>query len=193
MTKRGTGRVVALAGLLAVLGASSGQWLVVNQPEKADVILVLAGETYLRPALALDLLHKGYAPRIIMDIPSAERIYQWTIPELAERWIQGLPEANAISICPIQGLSTRDESREAQKCLTRTEPARRVLIVTSDFHTRRARSVFQHELPGLQFSVAAAHNPAEFGVLWWRQREWAKTNLYEWMRLAWWEIVDRWR
>ena len=36
-------------------------------------------------------------------------------------------------------------------------------------------------------------DPREFGVRWWRHREWAKTNFYEWLRLAWWELIDRWR
>jgi uncharacterized SAM-binding protein YcdF (DUF218 family) len=184
---------LGLLGLFAALVAGTGRFLVVDEPEKSDAILVLAGETYNRPMLALDLLERGYAPRIVMDVPAAERIYQWTAPELAQRWVQGLPQANSISICPIHGLSTRDESHEAQNCIARAGGVHKVLIVTSDFHTRRARSVFQHEIPGLEFNTAAAHNPAEFGVLWWRQREWAKTNLYEWMRLIWWELVDRWR
>jgi hypothetical protein len=184
---------LGLLGLFAALVAGTGRFLVVDEPEKSDAILVLAGETYNRPMLALDLLERGYAPRIVMDVPAAERIYQWTAPELAQRWAQGLPQANSISICPIHGLSTRDESHEAENCMARAGGVHKVLIVTSDFHTRRARSVFQHEIPGLEFNMAAAHNPAEFGVLWWRQREWAKTNLYEWMRLMWWELVDRWR
>jgi hypothetical protein len=184
---------LGLLGLFAALVAGTGRFLVVDEPEKSDAILVLAGETYNRPMLALDLLERGYAPRIVMDVPAAERIYQWTAPDLAQRWVQGLPQANSISICPIHGLSTRDESHEAENCMGRAGGVQKVLIVTSDFHTRRARSVFQHEIPGLEFNMAAAHNPAEFGVLWWRQREWAKTNLYEWMRLMWWDLVDRWR
>jgi hypothetical protein len=193
MRRRGLTLGMGLVGLLVALGANAGRWLVIDQPERADAILVLAGETYVRPVHAIELLHQGYAPRIVMDVPAAERIYQWTTPDLAERWVQGLAEAGVISICPISGLSTRDESHEAAQCLTRTGPVHKVLIVTSDFHTRRARSIFQHEIPGVQFSMAAAYNSSVFGVYWWKQREWAKTNLYEWMRLAWWELVDRWR
>lgn len=193
MRKRRVLVVLGVLGVLTALCANSGGWLVVDQPEKADIILVLAGETYTRPALALDLLHQGYAPRIVMDVPAAERIYQWTAPELAETWVRGLPEGGAISICPIHALSTRDESHEAQACLLRGGPVKQVLIVTSDFHTRRARSIFQHEVPGLQFSLAAARNSSVFGTKWWTQREWAKTNLYEWTRVLWWELVDRWR
>jgi hypothetical protein len=62
----------------------------------------------------------------------------------------------------------------------------------SDYHTRRALRIFTKEAPNHSFSIAAAYDPREFGVQWWRHREWSKTNLYEWMRLTWWELIDRW-
>jgi uncharacterized SAM-binding protein YcdF (DUF218 family) len=68
-----------------------------------------------------------------------------------------------------------------------------VLIVTSEFHTRRALSIFRHELRGKSFSTAAARDDREFGTRWWQHRQWAKTCLYEWLRLVWWNLVDRWR
>jgi uncharacterized SAM-binding protein YcdF (DUF218 family) len=68
-----------------------------------------------------------------------------------------------------------------------------VLIVTSEFHTRRALSIFRRRLPQYEFSVAAAHDPAHFGTAWWTRREWAKVTFDEWVKLIWWEAVDRWR
>jgi len=64
--------------------------------------------------------------------------------------------------------------------------------VTSDYHTRRALSVFRKEVPGYSYSVAAASDPVQFGARWWQHRQWAKNNTDEWMRLLWWELVDRW-
>jgi len=171
---------------------NSAKWLVVDDPRKSDLIVVLAGETDVRPALGLDLLHKDYGSRLILDVPAGGRIYRWTQMELAEKYIQSLPEANSVSICPIRGLSTRDEALEAARCID-TIGGRRVLLVTSDYHTRRALSIFQAIVPNHEFCVAAAHEPVEFGEDWWQHREWAKTNFYEWVRLAWWELIDRWR
>jgi uncharacterized SAM-binding protein YcdF (DUF218 family) len=68
-----------------------------------------------------------------------------------------------------------------------------VLIVTSDFHTRRSLSIFRHELRGKSLSTAAAHDYAQFGTHWWAHRQWAKTCVDEWMRLIWWEAVERWK
>ena len=184
---------IAIAGLVLVIAlANSAKWLVVDAPEKSDVILVLAGETDLRPALGLDLLRQGYGRWLILDVPADAKIYQWTQLDLAQKYVQNLPEANSIKICPIHGLSTREEANEAAQCVSRIEN-RRILIVTSDFHSRRAISIFRVRIPKYEYSVTAAHNPAEFGQEWWQHREWAKTNFYEWLRLLWWELVDRWR
>lgn len=176
---------------MGVLVANSARFLVIDKPEKADVILVLAGETDRRPARGIEMLAAGYAPRMILNVPAGARIYQWTHPELAAKYVQDLPQAQAISICPIMGLSTKAEAQDAAPCL-RKASVHKVLLVTSDYHTRRALSILQRELPQYEFSVTAAYDPREFGAAWWQQREWAKVNAGEWVRLMWWEAVDRW-
>jgi uncharacterized SAM-binding protein YcdF (DUF218 family) len=184
-------RILVLIALLGWLFASSAKFLVVDEPQKADAILVLAGETKRRPARALELLNQGYARQVIVDVPAHERIYQWSLVDLAEKWISSLPAGQAVSICITQGYSTKSEARDAAGCMQKSG-ARSVLLVTSDYHTRRALSAFRKEVPGYAYSVTAAHDPAEFGVKWWQHRQWAKTNLGEWSRLLWWELIDRW-
>ncbi len=184
-------RIIVLLLLLVWLAANSGKMLVVNKPEKADVILVLAGETEYRPARALSLRDEGYASRVVFDVPADVRIYNSTALELAQKWVADQPQPNTLSVCPIHGLSTKAESLEAAACL-RKLGAHSVLLVTSDFHTWRALSIFRKEDPQWTFSVAAAYDPTQFGLQWWRQRQWAKTNVDEWLRMAWWQLVDRW-
>lgn len=182
--------MILCAGIGLLAGA--GRMLIVDAPEKSDVILVLAGETAYRPARALELLQQGYAPSVLMDVPATGSIYGIPVLQLAERYVDQLPRAGQVRICPIVGLSTRDETRDVAKCLDHEE-ARRILIVTSEFHTRRALSIFRHEMPGRSFSIAAAYDTTQFGVRWWSHRQWAKTLVDEWMRMAWWYAVDRWR
>jgi uncharacterized SAM-binding protein YcdF (DUF218 family) len=184
-------RVLILALLLLWAISESGKFLVVDDPQKGDAILVLAGETENRPARALELLESGYASRIILDVPQNARLFGASAPQLAQAWINAQPRAQALSVCPITGLSTKAESFESAACLRRAG-ARAVLIVTSDFHTRRARNIYRKEQPEFTFSVAASHDSEQFGVRWWQHRQWAKTNLDEWFRLLWWEGVDRW-
>jgi hypothetical protein len=184
--------VLTLGGFfLIALVATSGRFLVVDQPRKSDVLVVLAGETDRRPTRGLELLDQGYAPRLILDVPAEAKIYQWNQLEIARKFVEGLPQASAISVCPIYGRSTRDEARDVAHCLQGTN-ARSVLLVTSDYHTRRALSIFERALPA-DYSIAAAFDASEFGAQWWRHREWAKVNFEEWLKLIWWELVDRWR
>ncbi len=187
-------RLISILGalFLVALVATSGRFLVVNEVRNADVIVVLAGETDRRPARGMELLDQGYAPRLILDVPAEARIYQWKQAELAQKYVEGLPEAKSVSVCPVYGHSTRDEAHDVFRCLQGVG-GRRVLLVTSDFHTRRALSTFHRELPGYDYSIAAVFDPREFGVQWWRRREWAKMNFDEWLKLIWWEVVERWR
>ncbi len=182
---------VAVVVLIALLLANSARFLVIDQPRPADVIVVLAGETDRRPARGLDLLRQKLAPRLLLDVPADAKLFQWSELDLAQRYIQSLPEATSITLCPIYGLSTNAESQDVARCL-KDHPAQNVLLVTSDYHTRRALSTFKKEVPSYDFSVAAAYDPRQFGAQWWRHREWAKTALNEEVRLVWWETIDRW-
>jgi uncharacterized SAM-binding protein YcdF (DUF218 family) len=185
--------VFLLCGLfILALFSTSGRFLVVNKPRKSDVIVVVAGETDRRPTIGLELLDQGYASRLILNVPAQIKVYGRSQLELAQEYVQGLPNSKLITVCPIHGLSTKDEARDVLPCL-QSVGARKVLLVTSDPHTRRALSTFKYQLPDYDFSVAAAFDPHEFDVQWWRHREWAKFNFDEWVRLIWWELVDRWR
>lgn len=184
-------RIVALAVLLIWLVARCDRFLVVDDPQKSDVIVVLAGETNSRPARALELLQQNYAKNVVIDVQADSRMFGTTVVELAQKWAASLPQAAQVSVCPIRGLSTKAEALEAGECAKRVG-AGSILLVTSDFHTRRAASIFRHQLPNTPIHVAAAYDSEQFGDPWWRHRQWAKTNFDEWVRLIWWEFVDRW-
>ena len=181
-----------LVVILVALASQAARFLVVDQPEKSDAIVVLAGETNVRPARALELLRQGVAPRVLMDAETRDLIYDQRLTDIAQKYVSGLPEANRVSVCSVVGFSTNAETDDVSRCL-QSLGAHRVLIVTSDFHTRRALMIFRHRLPQYQFNAAAARNPAQFGEAWWTNREWAKAAFDEWSKLLWWEAVDRWR
>lgn len=184
--------LIILIAAALLLFSTSGQFLIVNRPEHADVIVVLAGETDRRPTLGLQLLDKGYAPRMLLDVPANAKLYQWDMLQLAQQYVHALPQSQSVTICPVYGLSTKAEAQDVSNCL-KTLGAHSVLVATSDYHTRRALSTFRHEFRGMQISVAAASDPNQFGGSWWKHRQWAKLNFDEWLRLVWWEVVDRWR
>ena len=184
--------VVVFIFIFAALASQAARFLVVDDPEKSDAIVVLAGETSVRSARALELLRQGVAPHVFLDAETRDVIYDQKLGEIAEKYVNSLGEANRVSICPIDGYSTIAEADDVSRCL-QSLGARRVLIVTSEYHTRRALMVFRHRLPQYQFNVAAARNPAQFGEAWWTNREWAKVTFDEWLKMLWFEAVDRWQ
>ena len=188
-------RLLILLFMLAILAALASQAahvLVVDEPERSDAIVVLAGDTKVRPARGLDLLRQGMAPRLFLDAETRDVIYDQPLVGIVQKYVNSLAEANRVSVCPITGYSTIAEADDVRRCL-QSLGSHRVLIVTSDYHTRRALMIFRHRLPQYQFNAAAARNPAEFGEAWWTNREWAKVTFDEWMKMLWWEAVDRWR
>lgn len=181
----------ACIAFLLVVGAEAGRLLVVNDPQPVDVILVVAGEANLRPAEGLALLRRGLAPRMILSVQSL-RIYGQSSGALAAAWAASLPEAAKISVCANRVDSTRAEAIADRRCLG--PGVRRVLLVTSNYQSRRALTIFSHELPGVRFFMAAAPDPPDGGLrYWWRNRGGAKEVFLEWSKLFWWELVDRWR
>ena len=181
-----------IAGMFVVAaGLGCGRFLVVDAPRKSDVIVVLAGETDHRLERGVQLLDEEFAPRLLLDVPAEDRIYGSSLTDLAQKYVDGLPQGSRIAICPIHAQSTRGETQDVSRCLGGTS-GKRILLVTSDFHTRRALSIFSQVAPA-DYSVSAAPDRREFGVRWWQHRQWAKTNLQEWAKLIWWEVIDRWR
>lgn len=184
--------LLVLLFVFIVLGSQAGRFLVVDEPQRSDAIIVLAGETTVRPERALELLRQGMATRLFIDVESRDVVFNEKLTDIAQRFVDAQPERDRISICPITGLSTYAETDDVNRCL-QVYGMHSVLIVSSASHTRRALLIFRHRLPQYQFSAAAAQDPTHFGMKWWTNREWAKTTFDEWIKLTWWEAVDRWR
>jgi hypothetical protein len=179
------------ASLLGLFLVGCGRFLVLNDPRKSEAIVILAGETDRRLTRGLELLDQGYAPHLILDVPAEAKIYQWNLTDLARKHVEELPESASIEICPVFGKSTRGEVQDVSRCL-HGMPGKKILLVTSDYHTRRALSIFRRVAP-TDYRIAAAFDEREFGTRWWQRREWVKTTVGEWAKFVWWEFVERWR
>jgi uncharacterized SAM-binding protein YcdF (DUF218 family) len=190
------GILFAFGMLIIVIVAYSGGYLVVNSPEGSDVIVVLAGDhNDLRYWRGLDLLRKGYGRRMLVDAP-ADIIYGRTYAEHAAYFVKQTSgdSRSQISICAVTKDSTVQEAFDVQRCLNELHPApRSALLVTSDYHTRRALSILSSRLSQYHWSVAAVNDTAIFGEPWWCNREWAKIYAYEWEKLLWWKLCESWR
>lgn len=190
-------RILILIVVLIVAGfvaRKSAAFLVVNAPERSDAIVVLAGDSQDRRYwTALRLLRSGMAAEMFYDARYDSRDFGHTPAEYAARFVQESAgsDQSRVHVCPTRGNSTKDELIAVQHCLGSAQ-THSVLLVTSDYHTRRASSIAQRLMPQYRWSTAAATDSYTFGTKWWQHREWAKTNVLEWQRLLWWEVAERW-
>ena len=149
--------VLCLATFLFGFGHAAS-FLVLNAPEHSDAILVLeggAGDS--RYWKAVELSKQGYAQHILVDADSQAEQWGVTEADLAAAFIERVTPGMA-EVCPITADSTFAETDDVGPCLTRLQ-AKSVLIVTSDYHTRRALSIFRKRLPQYHWSIAAASAP----------------------------------
>jgi len=182
--------------ICVLLFLQPGDYLIVNDPEKSDAIVMLAGDQVdQRYWRALELLRGGYGHHLLVDTGTGQA-YGQPYSELAAGFIARTAGENTsqVSLCIIKGDSTKEEAPQVGECLAKLQPApHSVLLVTDDYHTRRSLSIFGQRLPQLHWTAGAVSNDFLFGQPWWKNREWAKTYLTECEKLLWWELWDRWR
>ncbi|TAE52715.1 MAG: YdcF family protein [Bacteroidetes bacterium] len=118
-----------------------------DMPVNADAIFVLSGDADERCRAAAELFRRGLAARIVTtgsNTSSALRALQMDIPD-AELGAMALQKAGidsaAVGILPL-GSSTKEEA-DAILGYAQAAGLKRVIIVTSRFHTRRTASVFK--------------------------------------------------
>jgi hypothetical protein len=185
--------VIVVSITIALLAWTGGRCLVVDHPERGDAIVVFAGdgndERYHR---GLQLLNAGYGRLLLVDVKGDQVLFGRPLAVQEEEFIQRSAGnlADHVSVCRTGGNSTDEETKDVQRCLQDWN-VKAIVLVTSDFHTRRALSTFRCRLPQYRWSIAATRDPSTFGENWWQHREWARTALLESMRMVWWEIVDR--
>ncbi|MFI5087266.1 MAG: YdcF family protein [Terriglobales bacterium] len=178
--------------VLILLGLRhAGPALVVNQPRRSDLILLLAGdENDTRYWKGIELLRTGYAPRMLVDARADGVSYGRTPAELTEDFIRRSAGGLAVDVCRSRGTSTLQELQSAAACLQPIAP-HTILLVTSDYHTRRALAIARQVYPGYSWSVAAANSGLLSAPRWWTDRQIAKNVLLEWQKMVWWELVER--
>ncbi|MGE0405245.1 MAG: YdcF family protein [Candidatus Korobacteraceae bacterium] len=182
-------------GILGALAIVSGPALVLEDPQKSDAIVVLGGDSNdLRYDRGVELLRAGYGRWLLVNASGSGKSYGQTGAERAQQFIERTAGdlSGRILVCPYYDNSTFSETRYVVECMEKLQ-ARSGLLVTSQYHTRRAHSIFSTLLPQYQWSAAGADDPGAWNPRWWRSRQWAKVHLGEWERMIWWQVVDRWR
>lgn len=142
---------------------------------KADVIVVLGGTTD-RPHRVAELFKAGEAPKIICSgAGDADGFKRVLIKD-------GVPAQNIL-------LETRSRTTRENAKLTvpllRQLHAKRVIVVTSWYHSRRGLHCFEHYASDIKFYS----RPSYFGY---RRADWKRTGVLRYIRDEYWKLPGYW-
>ncbi|MBF0538197.1 MAG: YdcF family protein [Nitrospirae bacterium] len=158
-----------------------------------DAIVVLTGDyTGERLMTAIDLLKKGYGKYIVFW--GGPIYWKVTIAELYLRQLQesGVqPERAVWSDERLTQLSTTAEAQVNMRLL-KGRGARSFILVTSDYHTARARNVYKDiaRNNGMTMFVYPAPDSTVKLQGWWRDRSSAKVVFIELQKTVWYRLFQ---
>lgn len=162
-----------------ILGALGAYLVQAGPPQKAGAALVLAGDAWgYRVLTAAQLDRDGFVPKVLVSGPDgAYGLHECdlAIPFAVK---QGYPESYFVHM----ENSARSTVAEAQAILPviRRMGIQRLIVVTSNFHTRRAGAIYRRLAPDLTILMVAAPDKYFTADGWWHGREGEKTFLMEW-------------
>lgn len=177
---------IALAVLLFLF---AGYWMQVDdEPAQADYILPLAGDSH-RLFKAAELYHEGYASTVLISNAKV-----WP-PSRLDRleWEIGYPQYTYAQYrnLLLDNLGLRNTRREEfgnghistveeAEALRNHLAGRQVhlLIVTSPYHARRAKMIFEDILPDCTITVVT-NEEGSFGKQWWKDQKEAQLLVME--------------
>lgn len=180
--------VLALLGVGAYAGrhvwlTEIGSFLVRTDPlQPAEIVVVLAGDGFGRRIMkAVELVRQGYAPRILVDGPTMN--YGVAESDLAIDFAVRQGAARELfDSFPMKARSTMAEAQIVDEELRR-RGIRKALVVTSNFHTRRARSIFRKHGSGeVEYVFVKAPHPDFDPRSWWRTRQGKKIVVLEYLK-----------
>ncbi len=163
-----------------ILRYAAESWIVDEPAAHADAIVVLGDDNYFgdRATRATELFRQGVAPVVVASgrklRPSAG-VAELMEHDLAER---GVPKDKLIRV-----EQDADSMREQAGALVRIAEARgwkSVVVVTSNYDSRRALYIFQRVFPGsIAVSVASARDGDFDPQKWWESRKSTKEFVSE--------------
>lgn len=166
-SKRILHRIILIALIVGLFIVGSTIFLGPTDPlAKADAIVAISGgDTYSRTIKAVDLYHAGWAPKVIFSGAARDP----NSPSNAEVMKQ-VAQANGV---PLSAIETDKSSKNTHQnailsgTLLKDSSIKTIILVTSQYHQRRASIEFAHSLGE---NVRIINQPAK--DYYWNQYTW---------------------
>lgn len=211
--KREQMSVVIFALILAFLAFAIfifnnlGKWLIKSdQSKKADLIFILLGPVPDRALQAYDLYKARFAGKIIfanefqfgseqlkpfgITLENTASVFKRTLIQLGVK-----PED--IAILPQVTSSTQEEALALREHLSNNPDIKKVLLVTSSYHSRRTAMIFKKAQkktnPVVEIISIPSSHTAFDAEKWWKQRDSAKMVVLEYVKLMNFLLIERFR
>jgi uncharacterized SAM-binding protein YcdF (DUF218 family) len=174
----------------AQLLTGAADFLVVDSTpyQPADLIFVLNGDYDTRPFRAAELYQQGLAPEIVIarsQTRPAEKLgLVQNDTDISVQVMEklGMPSGKIVILQTQGGVTSTFDEAVALRHYVAGRQVHRILLVTSAFHTRRARWIVNKELAGLPLTLEVAAVPySGFAANdWWKSENGliALTNAY---------------
>lgn len=146
-------------------------WVVEDRLERSDAILVLSDDNFYadRATRASQVYRQGLGSIVVA---SGRRLRPYAgIAELIEHDLieRGVPKDKILRVAHDSD-STREEAKALVQ-VAKQKKWRSVIVVTSNYHTRRARYIFSHMFPeDVQVRITGAHDDDFDPESWWEKR-----------------------
>jgi len=174
-----------------------GNFLIYEQnPQKADVIVVLNGRDTERSLSAVDLYKKGYANLIVLaqgsKQPGSDEFWKRVVNNFDgkiffQRAIEamGVPEKSFKLIG--NGVASTYDEAVATKEFLKKNGYKSILLVTSKWHSKRAyltfKSVLNKKGNGITITIIPSSYDNFDPELWWKKEEDTESVFREYVRL----------
>ena len=160
--------------LRAPLLRGFAEWWVVDEPlEPAQAIVVLAGDNRHgeRVRRGVELLQAGLAPRLVLSGTSLRANFSETKLMEQDALAMGATP-DQLLLAPHDANSTVEEALALRPVLAQHN-LRKIIVVTSNFHTRRARLIFRsiYQKRATLVQVSAAPDYRFRPASWWQDPE----------------------
>lgn len=150
----------------------AGEFWVIDEPaQPSDAIVVLGDDNYAgdRAFHAAELYREGVAHAVV----ASGRLLRQNVSlaDVIDRDLEsfGVPAGSVVKLSS-RAENTREEAEEVSR-LIQARGWRRVMIVTSNYHARRARFIYGRILPpNVNFRVSGARDSEFDPSRWWQTR-----------------------
>lgn len=189
--------LIILLIFLVIVFPRLGKWLIAeDEIVKSDIIVVLMGSVPDRILEAVDLYYDGFADQIAMvnshmvgyNILFSRGVKLPGNAQLSKSAASSLGiQDEDILILDGDAKSTQDEAIIVKDYLKDKENIDSIILVTSKYHSARAKKIFVKALDGLNRDIVVTSIPSKYDTYnseqWWRNREDVKKVIFEYLKL----------